>query len=101
MKHTLKRHYVFEVRMSESLIFLWFLKHLALEVFKNLVFLKVQTLNFDRGLSFRGAERSNTIGVIQNASSSSETLIFLKFLIHFSPLAPEMCVFLLLFAQLL
>ena len=73
---SLEKHYVFEGWMSESLIFNLFLKRLALGVFKNLMFLKVQMRNFDRGLPFRSAERSNTIGIIQNASPSSETLCF-------------------------
>ena len=98
---SLEKHCFFEGWMSESSILLRFLKRLALKVFKNLVFLKVQMRNFDRGLPFRNAERSNTIGVTQNAPASSETLVFLCFLVHFSPLAPEMLVFLLFFGHFL
>ena len=70
-----RNHRDFEGWMSESLTFLQFLKHLALNVFKNIVFLKVQARNFDRGRSFRSAERSNTIGVIQNAPPVSNTSV--------------------------
>ena len=94
---SLEKHCFFEGWMSESLIFLWFLKRLALKVFKNPVFLKVQMRNFDRGLPFRNAERSTTIGVTQNAAASSETLVFLCFLVHFSALASKMLVFLMFF----
>ena len=98
---SLEKHRVFGGCMSESLIFLWLLKRLALKVFKNLVFFKVHMRNFDRGLSFRSAERSNTIGVIQNASSSSEMYVFLWFLNIFSPLTPKMLVILRLFDHFL
>ena len=79
------------------MIFLRILKHLALNVFKNLVFLKVQSRNFDRGLSFRSAGRSNTIEVTQNASHVSKTCVFHWVLVHVSPPAPKMYVFLVLF----
>ena len=96
---SLEQHYVFKGCMSESLILLRFSKHLALNVFKNLLFLKVQAQNFDRGVSFRSAERSNTIVVLQNTSPSSETLVFHRVLIHFSLLAPKMLIFLMLFVN--
>ena len=98
---SLEKHSVFEGCMSARLIFLWLLKRLALKVSKNLVFLKVQMRNFDRGLSFRSAGRSNTIGVIQNASPGSNTLVFHKVLLHFSPLAHNILVFLLLFVNVM
>ena len=81
--------------------FLSCFKNLALKVFKNLMLSNFRAQDFDRGLSFASAECSNTIGVTQNASSSSETLFFLLFLVRFSLLAPKMLVFLMLFVQFL